>query len=635
MCKFILEKYKILEKTDFKNVSFYLVENQEEEKNYIIKNISLKADNPHYKEIEEEFKKLAVSKTTISNNPLSPCLLDISTYEETFYLIFEYKDEKSMKTITDYTSVGRLLNNRYIILKGISSGGFGVVYLARDLHLPSKYLAIKEMKDTGKSEIMERSFKVESEILSTLKHPSIPEVRDFFLEDNRFYMVMDYIEGNTAGQKLSELKGEEFFPEKTVIDWALSICDILTYLHSQKEPVIFRDLKPDNIMITPEGGVKLIDFGIARIFHGIDKKTRYALLSQGYSPPEQYFGKSEPRSDIYSFGATFYHILTKKHPAELAPDFPPINKFNTQVSRALSDIIDRSLKLDIKDRYNSIDELKKDLLELNSPEDRKKKEKKHSLFHYPLIALAILFLILFLFKPYITPFLNPFKVWYWNSKGNEFLSNQKFEEAADCFDRVLFIEPHNNQAGDGKKNALLCKGDSLEKEGKYEEALSFYDRALLIDPENPEILDKKEKAKTGLIEELLIKGEKENQNNRFEEAIKCYEKILSLSPENKEALLGFNVSLIKEGNTLVSDDKYEEAMEIYDRVIEEDEEFVEAWYYKGELLYKENKYEEARECFKKVLEFDVFYDIPEEIIDKLELSALTHAIEKAPPKNNQ
>jgi len=704
MCEALLKKYKFIKKIDFKDNNLYFTESLEEKKNYIIKKLSFSPGNPHYTEIEAEFKTLALKRTTLSNNPLSPALTNIFTHKENFYLVYEYTDKNSIKAIAAYASVGSFFNNRYIVLKGISSGGFGVVYFARDLNLPARYLAIKEMKDTGKNEMLEKSFKVETEMLSTLKHPSIPDVKDFFTENNRLYLVMDYIEGKTPAQKLLELKEDEFFPEETVVRWALCICSVLSYLHNQTEPVIFRDLKPDNIMITPEGEVKLIDFGIARIFHGLDKKTRYALLSQGYSPPEQYFGKADPRSDIYSFGATFYHILSKKHPAELAPDFPPLRKFNGRVSPELGDIISKTLKLDMKDRYKSIEEVKKDFLKLCDAKERNEKiksllekaegcekgedyinayteymkileyqeedrevlqkiasclekmdyrekalkyydrilalpvpetfrdeivqkkqtlekeieescklkdsqeiEDNHSLnlndnedsgelkkektvtFHYRLIAVAILILIFFLFNIYRTQLFNPIQVWYWNDKGQEFLNSGRFEESIDCFEKVLSLEPDNKQAENGKKNAL----------------------------------DK-------FFEELLSKGREESKNNNYKEAVKYYEKILSFSPKNREALLELKKNLINLAGVLAGEGKYKEAMEIYDRIIEEDEEYIDAWYYKGEILYKENKYEEARNCFKKVLEFDVFYNIPEEIIDKLELSALTHAIEKAP-----
>ncbi|HPZ08033.1 MAG TPA: FHA domain-containing protein [Candidatus Eremiobacteraeota bacterium] len=370
MTNSILDKYKILKTIPSgEKTSFYLVEDSATKIQLLFKQI--KIDNPgeYYKTIINEFKEKREQSRKMDFKTRYPNILDFFIDDEYFYMVLEYKNEKTLKLATSYPSIGKILNNRYVVVNGIAAGGFGVVYLSRDLNLPGKYWALKEMHQKADipDEVIERSFRLEAEMLSTLEHPNIPGISDFFIEGKKLYLVMDYIHGETIAKMIKNLKGSEYFPEDTIITWALSICKVLEYLHNRPAPIIFRDLKPDNIMITSGGELKLIDFGIAKLFQGSKGQvTQYALLTGGYAPPEQWLGKAEPKSDIYALGATVFHIVTRTHPRDFIPYFPPVEELNPSTSHHLSKIISRALEFKPKERYQSIQEIKNDLLKLQS-----------------------------------------------------------------------------------------------------------------------------------------------------------------------------------------------------------------------------------------------------------------------------
>ena len=220
-----------------------------------------------------------------------------------------------------------LLHQRYHLLHQIGTGGFGAVYQAEDMQLGKRLLAVKEMSPQHNLSAQENAdgveaFKKEALLLADLMHPSLPRIYDHFSENNRWYLVMDYIEGETLEAYLSKQTGG-YLPLAQSLDIALQLCDVLGYLHTRQPPIIFRDLKPLNIMRTHSGHLYLIDFGIARHFTPGQTKDTIAFGSPGYAAPEQY-GKTQttPRSDIYSLGATLYQMLTGSDPSLTPFRFP-------------------------------------------------------------------------------------------------------------------------------------------------------------------------------------------------------------------------------------------------------------------------------------------------------------------------
>ncbi|HEY6333387.1 MAG TPA: protein kinase [Blastocatellia bacterium] len=211
-----------------------------------------------------------------------------------------------------------LLLDRYMIVKRVGGGGMGSVYLARDKRLADRPCAVKEMIELFADESQRvkavDDFKREAEVLAQLEHPSIPTIYDYFIEGGRYYLVMKWIGGGDLAEQM-RLRGG-IVAEDSVCSWAIQICDVLNYIHSQKPPIIYRDLKPANLMLDDRTDrVMLVDFGIARIVRPTEKGVT-AIGTMGYAPPELFAGKVEPRSDIYSLGATMFHMLTRADPQD-------------------------------------------------------------------------------------------------------------------------------------------------------------------------------------------------------------------------------------------------------------------------------------------------------------------------------
>lgn len=265
---------------------------------------------------------------------------------------------------------GTVLNNRYDIVRKIGGGGMGAVYLACDRNLGGVQRAVKEMVQSHIEEEQQEKavedFKRESMILSTLDHPSIPTIYDYFFDatEGRFYLVMKYISGGDLAGKLRSTP-EGRIDERIVTEWALQIIDVLDYLHNLPTKIVYRDLKPSNVMIDGNTGrVMLIDFGIARSINQNQEKGVTAVGTMGYAPPELFSGNVEPRSDIYSLGSTMFHLLTGADPQNnplLIFDFqknPRPRQINPQLSDQIERILMRSVEYNAEARFASAAEMK-------------------------------------------------------------------------------------------------------------------------------------------------------------------------------------------------------------------------------------------------------------------------------------
>ena len=267
---------------------------------------------------------------------------------------------------------GEVLQGRYMILGSLGVGGFSSVYRARDLRFPSvtRLCAVKEMVistvDPEMRELTIKSFEREAGMLATLNHPAIPDIYDYFTDGNRSYLVLEFVPGQNLQQWLDET--DEYLDEQKALDWALQVCDALAYLHSQKpQPVIFRDLKPSNIMLDPYNHIRLIDFDIAKLFEANEDKGTM-IGTAGYTPPEQYRGEASPAVDVYGLGATLHHLLTRQDPRQETPftfNERPIRAANPAISRAFEAIIMRCLAYDPKDRFPDAMALRESLLVLS------------------------------------------------------------------------------------------------------------------------------------------------------------------------------------------------------------------------------------------------------------------------------
>ena len=252
---------------------------------------------------------------------------------------------------------GDFFNERYIVEGVLGKGGMGTVYLARNINTDT-YWAIKEINIKADTQI---NLAAEPNLLKKLDHPALPRLFDIIEQDGFLYMISDYIDGVSLDKKLDE---EGRFDEEIVVDWAIQLCLALDYLHSLKpNPIIYRDIKPSNIMLTDRGSLKLIDFGTAREYKPQSDADTVYIGTRGYAAPEQFgTGQTSAVSDIYSLGITLHHLLTGKSPVEAPLRLMPIRYYNQQLSSDLEAIISKCTCEAMDRRYQSVVELMEDLL---------------------------------------------------------------------------------------------------------------------------------------------------------------------------------------------------------------------------------------------------------------------------------
>jgi serine/threonine-protein kinase len=256
-----------------------------------------------------------------------------------------------------------LLQKRYTIVGRVGHGGMGAVYETRDVRITGKRWAVKELSDADLSTPQEKqdaiaAFRQEAQMLALLDHPNLPVVSDFFSEGGKHYLVMEFVDGETLEDKLAAHGG--FFDEAQVLEWADQICEVLAYLHGQVPPVIFRDLKPGNVMIDQRGRVKLIDFGIARLFKAGKSTDTQAMGTPGFAAPEQYGkGQTDNRSDIYSLGVLLHQLLTRYDPAHTPFNLPPPDNINPDISVAVVAVIQKATQPKPPDRFQSVQEMRR------------------------------------------------------------------------------------------------------------------------------------------------------------------------------------------------------------------------------------------------------------------------------------
>ena len=287
--------------------------------------------------------------------------------------------------------IGSLVDGKYKILNKVGQGGMSVVYLAMN-EKANKQWAVKEVRKDGvlDFESVKQGLVAETDILKKLSHPNLPSIIDVIDTDESFIIIMDYIQGNSLNKALEEFGAQ---PQENVIEWAKQLCDVLGYLHSRQPPIIYRDMKPANIMLKPDGNVTLIDFGTAREFKEKNLADTTCLGTVGYAAPEQFggMGQTDARTDIYCLGATLYHLVTGMNPCEPPYEIKPIREINPALSSGLERIIQKCTQRDPNDRYQSAAELMYALEHYNEIDDiyRKKQKKKLWKFLIPVILTFV------------------------------------------------------------------------------------------------------------------------------------------------------------------------------------------------------------------------------------------------------
>lgn len=280
--------------------------------------------------------------------------------------------------------IGMVLDGKYEILKEIGRGGMSVVYVAMDTRL-NKQWAVKEIKrdGSGNVETLLKGLETEANILTKVDHPVLPRIVDIIDKDGTIYVVMDYIEGRALDVVIKEEGAQQ---QEKVIEWAKQLSSALDYLHTLNPPVIYRDMKPSNIMLKPDGSVKLIDFGTAKEFTAENIADTTALGTRGYAAPEQFgdssgrgIHKTDVRTDIYCLGATLYHIVTGMNPTLPPYEIRPIREWDNTLSSGLEKIIIKCVQPNPNDRYSSSSKLMYDLERYDELEEAFIKVQKRKL----------------------------------------------------------------------------------------------------------------------------------------------------------------------------------------------------------------------------------------------------------------
>ena len=258
--------------------------------------------------------------------------------------------------------LGTILQGKYRVLTVVGGGGMALVYKIEEIHPPGQIWALKELRATSntpeeKTEAR-RQFHQEAKMLARLDHPNLPKVVDYFDEPNRSFLVMEFIEGQSLEKHLEAAGGG--LPEEQVLGYIIQVCQVLGYLHQQQPPIIFRDLKPSNMMLSNTGVIKLIDFGIARTYKVGKKKDTTTMGSENYAPPEQWGkGQTDVRSDIYALGATIYHLLTGAPPLPcfVPRQLPSPCSLNPAISPSTDQVILTAMAKACQDRYQTAKEM--------------------------------------------------------------------------------------------------------------------------------------------------------------------------------------------------------------------------------------------------------------------------------------
>jgi serine/threonine protein kinase len=267
----------------------------------------------------------------------------------------------------DLVAAHPLSRGRYVIRAKIAQGGMSAIYEAQDTRLQNRVVAIKEMNEqiiepSERSDVL-TSFRQEAEMLAQLDHLNLVKVFDLFEENGRHYMVMEFVPGRSLLEIL-ETDSPGGLPEDRVLTWAEQLCDVLAYLHGQKPQIIYRDLKPGNVMEDASTTrIKLIDFGIARIYKPGKRKDTITFGTEGYAPPEQFGStQTDERSDVYALGATLHQLLTGYDPSSKLFTFPSVRSLNSRVSQRVSDAIGEAVAVKAEDRFASMTDMKAALL---------------------------------------------------------------------------------------------------------------------------------------------------------------------------------------------------------------------------------------------------------------------------------
>ncbi len=477
------------------------------------------------------------------------------------------------RTATGLLTPNLLLKQRYRILSPLGKGGFGAVYKTEDIQLGNRLLAVKEMSQNGLNpqEIAEaaENFKGEALLLAALKHPNLPSIYDHFNEAGRWYLVMDFIEGETLEAHLTK-KPEGHLSMEATFQISIQLCTVLSYLHCRQPPIIFRDLKPANIMLTPEGHLYLIDFGIARHFKPGQAKDTIAFGSPGYAAPEQY-GKAQTTalSDIYSLGATLHQLLTGIDPSHTPFQFVPLQLHGQALPPGLEALLMQMLEMNESKRPASMIVVKQELQRIFTQQPASQVTiPQPSALAQPAAPISSPSQQAQTSTPGAHPQISTPKV-----AGSLHLKAKRFQEALAAFEQAIQLDPDDASIYNGK-------GLTLSELKRYQEALAAFEQAIGLNPY--------------FANAYINKGMMLNQLKRYQEALPAFERAIQLEPTNASA---YNLK----GLMLTNLKRYAEALATYEQAIQFDPQLAVAHNNRGLTLSNLQRYAEALAAYEQVI----------------------------------
>ena len=460
----------------------------------------------------------------------------------------------------------RLLKQRYRIVSLLGQGGMGAVYKAEDTQLGNRAMAVKEMSQSGLSpqELQEATdaFQNEALLLAGLIHPNLPRIYEHFTEGGHWYLVMDFIEGETLEDHLSKAPGNRL-PLEEVLNIGIQLCTVLDYLHTRQPPIIFRDLKPANVMLTPEGHLYLIDFGIARHFKPGKAMDTIILGSPGYAAPEQYGqAQTTPSADIYSLGATLYQLLSGTDPSLDPFQFAPLQLVHQPGFSRLETLIMQMLEMKKDKRPTNIAAIKQ-VLQSISVQRMTRQISPTQPAPWPTTATSLPGTVLKTKKQ-------------WLNEGKALYSAKRYEEALAAYDHALQLDPNLAQAHNTRGHILL----DLKR---YTEALAAFEQTIQLDP--------------NFALAFNAKGNTLANLKRYTEALAAFDHAIQLNPNLMHAYIG-------KGNALSQLQRYTEALDTFEHAILLNPNLAMTYNAKGKTLFKLHRYTEALAAFEHAIQLN-------------------------------
>lgn len=430
--------------------------------------------------------------------------------------------------------IGSLVDGKYKILSEVGHGGMSIVYMAIN-EKANKTWAVKEVRKDGvlDFEAVRQGLVIETDILKKLKHANLPSIIDVIEDEKTFLIVMDYIEGRSLSKTLEEYGAQ---PQEYVIEWAKQLCDVLGYLHSREPAIIYRDMKPANIMLKPDGNLTLIDFGTAREFKEKNLADTTCLGTVGYAAPEQFggMGQTDARTDIYCLGTTLYHLVTGLNPSEPPYEIKPIRQINPALSSGLEQILLKCTQRNPDDRYQSAAELMYALEHYEEIDNQYRKKQKRKLGTF---IVTVLLAFVFAVGGFV---LNAAAVQKatdtYQSKLNEAAKSAEYDIKLSLYEECIAIP---NKAGEKEAYLSLIQtykdNDSIfsvEEAQQLEKLIKNNLPALQEKPENyTEIC-----FETGKLFWYYYGYGKNNQVTNAKYAIEWFQDVLENAPEGYENL---------------------------------------------------------------------------------------------------